>query len=81
MAGFANRLTGGFDNHCNASDIRIAVTSSTTCTVRVPVREVADNVFDHYHGAVHDHAEIKRAQGEEVCWDLAQIEPNRRKQQ
>ncbi len=32
----------------------------------VRVREMADDVFDHHHGAVDDHAEVERAQREQI---------------
>ena len=36
--------------------------------------EVADDVLHHHHGAVHDHAEVQRAEREQVCGNIAQIQ-------
>jgi len=37
------------------------------CRVRVSSWwEVADDVLDHHHGAIDQHAEVQRAQGEQV---------------
>ena len=43
--------------------------------------QVADDVFDHDHGAVDDHAEVQRAEREQVGGDVAQIEANGREQE
>src|SRR5271170_389716 len=38
------------------------------------VAEVADDVLHHDDGAVYDHAEVQCSEGEEVCWNVQQIE-------
>ncbi len=42
---------------------------------------VAENVLHHDDGAVHHHAEIQRAKGQQVCGNALQLETRRRKQQ
>ncbi len=36
--------------------------------------QVAQDVFDHHHAAIHHHAEIERAQRKQVGGDMAQVE-------
>ena len=43
--------------------------------------QVADDVFDHHHRAIHHHAEIQRAQREQVRGNVPQVETNRGKKQ
>ena len=43
--------------------------------------EVADDVLDHHDGAVDDHAEVQRAEREQVCGDMAKVEADGGKQQ
>ena len=43
--------------------------------------EVADDIFHHHHGAVHDHAEVQRAEREQIGWNMLQVETNRSEQQ
>ena len=43
--------------------------------------EVADYVLDHDDGAVNDHAEVERAEGEEICGDVAEVEADGGKEQ
>ena len=45
-------------------------------TLRLAVTQVANDVFDHDHRAVHHHSEIQRAQRKKVRGNLAQIEPD-----
>ena len=47
----------------------------------VLVREMADDVFDHDHGTVDDHAEVQRAERKQVGGNVAQIEADGREQQ
>ena len=42
---------------------------------------MANDVLDHDHRAIHDHAEIQRAQGEKIGGNLAQVEPYGSKEQ
>ena len=46
-----------------------------------PKASVAQDVLDHDDRAVDDHAEIERAQREQVRGNVAQIEQNRGEQQ
>src|ERR1039458_3426618 len=43
--------------------------------------EVADDVFDHHHGAFHHHAEIQRAERKQVGRNVIQVEADGREQQ
>ena len=43
--------------------------------------QMPNDVLDHDHRAIHDHSEIQRAQGEKVCGNLCQIQPNGGEQQ
>ena len=43
--------------------------------------QMADDVLDHHHCAVHHHAEIERAQREQVRWNVAQIKTYRSEEQ
>ena len=45
------------------------------------VAEMADDVLDHHHGAVHHHSEVERAQREQVGGDAAQVQADGRKEQ
>ena len=45
------------------------------------VAEVPYDVFHHHHRAVDDHAEVQRAEGEQVGRDIAQVQADRGKQQ
>ncbi len=42
---------------------------------------VADDVLHHDDRAIHNHAEIQRAKGQQVCWNAFQLETRRGKQQ
>ena len=42
---------------------------------------MADDVFDHYHGAFHDHAEIQRAERQQVGGNVLQVQTNGGEQQ
>ncbi len=46
----------------------------TVLVVVAMVAEVADDVFDHHHRAFDDHAEVQRAEREEVGGDVAEVE-------
>ncbi len=45
------------------------------------VAEMADDVFDHHDGALDDHAEVERAEREEVRRDVAEVETDRGEQE
>ncbi len=45
------------------------------------VVEMANDVFDDDNGAIDDHAEVERAEGEEVCWDVSEVEADGGKEQ
>ena len=45
--------------------------SCTAACDRPRSAQVADDVLDHHHGAVHDHAEIERAQREQIGGNVA----------
>src|SRR3984957_10023294 len=42
---------------------------------------MSNDVFHHHHCAVHHHAEVKSTQGEQIRRDVAQIQPDRGKEQ
>ena len=46
-----------------------------------PKRRVAKNVFDHHDRAVDDHAEVKRAEREQVRGNVTKVEQDGREQQ
>ena len=46
-----------------------------------PVAEMADDVLHHHHRAIHDHAEIERAQREQIGGDVTQVEADGGEQQ
>jgi hypothetical protein len=43
--------------------------------------QVADDVLDHHHGAVHDHSEIQRAKRQQVRGNALQLQTGRGEQQ
>ena len=43
--------------------------------------QMADDVLDHHHRAVHHHAEIQRAQRKQIGGNLLQVEANRGEQE
>ena len=43
--------------------------------------QVPHDVLDHHHRAIHHHAEIQRAQGQKIGWNMPQAEADGRKQQ
>ena len=43
--------------------------------------QVTNDVFNHHHGTINDHAEIERTQAEQVRRNMSQIETNGCKQQ
>ena len=47
----------------------------------LPLGQVANDVFNHHHRAIHDHSEIQRAKGEQVCGNTLQIQTCRGKQE
>ena len=67
MRGLANRFRGCFPGPGSAAIVQTA--------------HVPDDVFDHDHCAVDHHAEIQRTQREKVRRNVAQIQPDRSKQQ
>ena len=46
----------------------------------VSERSMAQDVLHHHNRPVHHHAEIKRAQRQEICRNLPQVQQNRREQ-
>ena len=66
----------GFCTSCAA----VAIISSNDLFA-APVLRVAQDVLNHHHRAIHHHAEIERAQREQVCGNMAQIEQDRGEQQ
>ena len=42
---------------------------------------MADDILDHHHGAIHHHAEVQRAQREQIGRDMPQVQADRGKQQ
>ncbi len=47
----------------------------------VGLSQVADNVLDHNHRAVHYHSEVERAQRQQVGRNLSEVETNGCEQQ
>ena len=45
------------------------------------MREMADDVFDHDHGAIDHHAEVQRAQRKQVGGNVAEVEADGGEQQ
>ena len=45
------------------------------------LRHMADDVFNHHHRAVNQHSKVKRAQREQVGWNVAEVEADGGKHQ
>ncbi len=55
--------------------------SVTLSGVPLRARDLAENVFHHHYRAIHENAEIHRADGEQVGRSILQIEADEREQQ
>src|ERR1700747_2631860 len=42
---------------------------------------MAHDVLDNDNGSVHNHSEVQRAQRQQICWNLVQVEANRSEQE
>src|SRR5208283_547023 len=78
MASLAYRLGDGLNRCSDTPSFGLVGSRSKTA---LPAAQMANDVFDHDHRAVHDHSEIQRAEREKVGWNLAQVEPYGRKEQ
>ncbi len=51
------------------------------CLLATAVLGMAQNIFDHHHRAVDHHAKIQRAQREQVCGNVTEIQQDCGKKQ